>query len=157
MAKVVLFAPIAVGFILLERTARAHARGEDTDRPLFLALAFVLATSGAVTLAYIAAPAALTALVVGPQYPKAAELIGPYATAALLNALLSLWIAHFIGRGEMRVGVLLAVAVGIEAAAILVAPHDAGSLVTVVLAVAIATQATALGTYGWERSRRNVG
>jgi len=49
MAKVVLFAPIAVGFILLERTARSHARGEDTDRGLFVALAFVLATSGAVT------------------------------------------------------------------------------------------------------------
>src|SRR5439155_22437945 len=29
MGKIVLFAPIAVGFLLLERTARAHAKGED--------------------------------------------------------------------------------------------------------------------------------
>ena len=51
MGKIVLFAPIAIGFLLLERTARAHARGEDTDRALYLALAFVLATSGLVALA----------------------------------------------------------------------------------------------------------
>ena len=154
MAKVVLFAPIAVGFILLERTARNHARGEDTDRGLLLALAFALATSGTVTLAYIVAPASLTRLVVGDQYPLAAGLIGPYAVAALLNALLSLWIAHFIGRGEMRFGLLLAVAVTAEIVAILAAPRDAASLVRVVLGVAVATQAAALGTYWWERRHR---
>src|SRR5439155_1627865 len=43
LGKIVLFAPIAIGFLLLERTARAHARGEPTERPLFLALGFVLA------------------------------------------------------------------------------------------------------------------
>src|SRR5256885_3915056 len=48
LGKIVLFAPIAVGFLLLERTARAHARGEPTERPLFLSLGFVLATSGVV-------------------------------------------------------------------------------------------------------------
>ena len=154
MAKVVLFAPIAVGFILLERTARNHARGEDTDRGLLLALGFALATSGTVTLAYIVAPASFTRLVVGDQYPLAASLIGPYAVAALLNALLSLWIAHFIGRGEMRFGLLLAVAVTAEIVAILAAPHDAASLVRVVLGVAVATQAAALGTYWWERRHR---
>src|SRR5438445_261316 len=93
MAKIVLFAPIAVGFLLLERTARAHARGEDTDRALFAALGFVVATSGLVTAAYLIAPAPLVRLIVGDQYPIAATLIGPYAIAALLNALLSLWIA----------------------------------------------------------------
>jgi O-antigen/teichoic acid export membrane protein len=154
MAKVVLFAPIAVGFVLLERTARAQARGEDTDRMLFLAFAFVLATSGAVTVAYLAAPAFFTALVVGAQYPLAATLIGPYAVAALLNALLALWIAHFIGRGEMRFGVLLAVAVAGEVVAILAFAQDAAALVRVVLSVAIASQLAALVTYWWERTRR---
>ncbi|MDP9321885.1 MAG: oligosaccharide flippase family protein [Chloroflexota bacterium] len=154
MAKVVLFAPIAIGFILLERTARNHARGEDTDRGLFLALGFVLATSGLVTLAYVAAPAPFTRLVVGDQYPLAASLIGPYAVAALLNALLSLWIAHFIGRGEMRFGLLLAVAVVGELVAILATPHDAATLVRVVLAVAAATQVAALAVYWWERRHR---
>lgn len=154
MAKVVLFAPIAVGFILLERTARAHARGEDTDRALFLALAFVLATSGIVTIAYLAAPTFFTAIVVGDQYPLAAQLIGPYAVAALLNALLSLWIAHFIGRGELRFGLLLAIAVPAEVIAIVVTPHDAGTLVRVVLGIAVVTQSAAVATYLWERTRR---
>jgi O-antigen/teichoic acid export membrane protein len=154
MAKVVLFAPIAVGFILLERTARAHARGEDTDRPLFIALAFVLATSGTVTVAYLVAPSFFTALVVGPQYPLAALVIGPYALAALLNAFLSLWIAHFIGRGEMRFGLLLALAVGVELALILATAHDAATLVRVVLGVAGTTQVAAVATYWWERSHR---
>jgi len=154
MAKIVLFAPIAVGFILLERTARSHARGEDTDRALFIALAFVLATSGLVTLAYLVAPAFLTGIIVGPQYPLAATLVGPYAIAALLNALLSLWIAHFIGRGEMRFGLLLAIAAAGEIVAILATPHDAQTLVRVVLGVAVATQTAALVTYAWERSHR---
>jgi hypothetical protein len=154
MAKVVLFAPIAVGFILLERTARAHARGEDTDRALFIAIAFVLATSGIVTAAYLAAPARLTAIVVGDQYPLAAALIGPYAVAALLNALLSLWIAHFIGRGEMRFGLLLAIALMGEIAAIAATPHDAATLVRVVLTTAVVTQVAAVATYVWERARR---
>jgi O-antigen/teichoic acid export membrane protein len=156
MAKVVLFAPIAVGFILLERTAREHARGGDTDRGLFVALGFVLATSGLVTLGYLVAPASFTAFVVGPQYSKAAALVGPYAVAALLNALLSLWIAHFVGRGEMRFGILLALAVAAEVIAIVVTPHDAQTLVSVVLAIATATQVAALATYVWERGRRAV-
>ena len=59
-----LFAPIAVGFLLLERTARAHARGEPTERPLFVALGFVFATSGLAALAYIVAPAFFVNLVV---------------------------------------------------------------------------------------------
>lgn len=156
MAKVVLFAPIAVGFILLERTARAHARGEDTDRPLFVGMAFVLATSGAVTIAYLIAPGFFTAIVVGDQYPLTASLIGPYGVAALLNALLSLWIAHFIGRGEMRFGLLLALAVAAELALLLAIGRDAVTLVRVILGVAVATQTAAIGTYAFERSRRGV-
>jgi O-antigen/teichoic acid export membrane protein len=154
MAKVVLFAPIAVGFILLERTARAHAKGEDTDRALFAALGFTLATSGAVAVAYLVAPGFFTRIVVGDQYPLTPALIGPYALAALLNALLSLWIAHFIGRGEMRVGLLLALGVVAEVLLILLTAHDAATLVRVVLAVAGATQAAALATYWWERRHR---
>ena len=154
MAKVVLFAPIAVGFILLERTARSHAKGEDTDRPLFAALGFVLVTSGAVAVAYLLAPAFFTRVVVGDQYPLTPALIGPYAVAALLNALLSLWIAHFIGRGEMRFGILLATGVVVELVLILVAPHDAATLVRIVLAVAAATQSAAIVTYWWERRHR---
>jgi O-antigen/teichoic acid export membrane protein len=114
----------------------------------------VIATSGAVTVAYLVAPAPLTRLVVGDQYPLTADLIGPYAVAALLNALLSLWIAHFIGRGEMRVGVLLAVAVAAELALILVAAHDAATLVRIVVGVAASTQLAALATFWWERSHR---
>ena len=107
-------------------------------------------------MAYLVAPASFTRLVVGEQYPLAAALIGPYAVAALLNALLSLWIAHFIGRGELRVGVLLALAVALEIGLILATPHDAATLVRVVLGVAAATQVVALGTYWWERSRRVI-
>jgi O-antigen/teichoic acid export membrane protein len=154
MAKVVLFAPIAVGFILLERTARAHAKGEDTDRALFVALAFVLVTSGAVALAYLLAPEFFTRIVVGDQYPLTPALIGPYAIAALLNALLSLWIAHFIGRGEMRFGVLLALGVVAELGLIAISPRDAATLVRVVLGVAAATQSAALVTFWWERGHR---
>lgn len=147
MGKIVLFAPIAVGFLLLERTASAHARGEDTERMLYLALGFVLATSGLVAVAYILIPGILVPIVVGSQYPDTVRIVPIYGVAALANALLNLWIAYFIGRGEMRVGVLLAVAVAAEVVLLMTTVSDAVSMARVVLLVAIATQALALGTF----------
>ena len=147
LGKVVLFAPIAVGYLLLERTSRAHARGEDTDRALGLALAFVVVTSGAVALAYVVAPAFVVALVVGSQYPSTVGLVGAYGVAALANALLSLWINYFTGRGRMRVGFILALAVLVEIVLLETAVSDAASMVRVVLVVALATQAAAVATF----------
>ncbi len=154
LGKIVLFAPIAVGFILLERTASAHARGEDTDRMLFLALGFVLVTSGAVALAYLAVPDLLVAIVVGSQYPETPRIVGLYGLAALANALLNLWIAYFIGRGEMRVGLLLALAVAVEVALLFTTVSDAVSMARVVLGVALATQVSAVVTYVLVRRAR---
>jgi O-antigen/teichoic acid export membrane protein len=147
MGKIVLFAPIAIGFLLLERTARAHARGEDTDRALYLALAFVAATSGLVAAAYLVVPELLVPIVVGAKYPETARLIGTYGIAALANALLSLWIAYFIGRGEMRVGLLLALAVVIELVLLLTVATDPLAMARVVLIVALATQTAAVATF----------
>jgi O-antigen/teichoic acid export membrane protein len=147
MGKVVLFAPIGIGFLLLERTARSHARGEDTDRALYLALAFVLATSGLVAAAYIVMPDFLVPIVVGSQYPETAKIVGTYGVAALANALLNLWIAYFIGRGEMRVGLLLAVAVVVEVVLLLTRATDPLGMARIVLGVALATQIAAVTTF----------
>ena len=152
LGKIVLFAPIAIGFLLLERTARAHARGEPTERPLFLALGFVLATSGLVALAYIVAPAFFVGLVVGSQYPATVAVAPIYGIAALANALLNLWISYFVGRGEMRVGFLLALAVVVEATLLLSTATDAVSVARIVLVVALATQAVAIATFLVERT-----
>jgi O-antigen/teichoic acid export membrane protein len=154
MGKIVLFAPIAVGFLLLERTSRADALGEDPDRYLFLALGFVLVTSGAVTVAYLVAPAFFTRLIVGDQYPGTPALIGAYGVAALSNALLSLWIAYFVGRGRMRIGALIAVAVASELALILLLVRDATTMVAIVLGVSLAMQAAAVAIYATGRARR---
>jgi O-antigen/teichoic acid export membrane protein len=154
MGKIVLFAPIAIGFLLLERTARGHARGEDIDRPLYLALAFVLATSGAVAVAYVVAPALLVNVVVGSQYPRTADVVPLYGFAALSNALLSLWIAYFIGRGAMRVGLLLAIAVIAEVALLLTGVSGAVSMARIVLGVTLAMQLAAVVTFVVLRSRR---
>jgi O-antigen/teichoic acid export membrane protein len=147
MGKIVLFAPIAIGFLLLERTARAHARGEDTERALYLALGFVAATSGLVAAAYLVVPELLVPIVVGSKYPETARLVGTYGIAALANALLSLWIAYFIGRGEMRVGLLLALAVVVELVLLITVASDPLTMARVVLVVALATQAAAVATF----------
>ena len=155
MGKIVLFAPIAVGFVLLERTASAHAKGEDTERFLFLALGFVIVTSGAVAIAYIVAPELLVPIVVGSQYPETAKIVPFYGVAALANALLNLWIAYFIGRGEMRIGLLLAVAVGTELVMLLTTVGgDPVAMAKVVLIVALATQSASLATFMLLRARR---
>jgi O-antigen/teichoic acid export membrane protein len=153
MGKIVLFAPIAIGFLLLERTARAHARGEDTDRALYLALAFVLATSGLVAAAYVLVPEFLVPIVVGSQYPETAKIVGTYGVAALANALLNLWISYFIGRGEMRVGILLAIAVLAEIALLLTAATDPLAMARIVLVVALATQGAAVATFVVRKAR----
>jgi O-antigen/teichoic acid export membrane protein len=153
MGKIVLFAPIAIGFLLLERTARSHARGEDTDRALYLALAFVLATSGLVAAAYVVAPELLVPIVVGSQYPETAKIVGTYGVAALANALLNLWISYFIGRGEMRVGLLLAIAVAVELALLLTVATDPLTMARVVLVVALATQGAAIATFVLRKAR----
>ena len=152
LGKIVLFAPIAVGFLLLERTARAHARGEPTERPLFLSLGLVLATSGVAALAYVVAPAFFVNLVVGSQYPTTVAVAPIYGIAALSNALLNLWISYFVGRGEMRVGLILALAVVVEIALLLTTASDAVSVARIVLTVALATQAVAVVTFFVERS-----
>ncbi len=152
LGKIVLFAPIAVGFLLLERTARAHARGEPTERPLFLSLGLVLATSGVAALAYVVAPAFFVNVVVGSQYPATVAVAPIYGIAALSNALLNLWISYFVGRGEMRVGLILALAVVVEIGLLLSAASDAVSVARIVLTVALATQAVAVVTFFVERS-----
>jgi O-antigen/teichoic acid export membrane protein len=151
LGKIVLFAPIAVGFLLLERTARAHAKGEPTERALFLALGLVLATSGVAALAYVVAPAFFVGLVVGSQYPATVAVAPVYGIAALSNAILNLWISYFVGRGEMRVGLILALAVVIEIALLVTAATDALSVARIVLGVALATQAVATATFLIER------
>jgi O-antigen/teichoic acid export membrane protein len=152
LGKIVLFAPIALGFLVLERTARAHARGEPTERPLFVALGLVLATSGLAALAYVVAPAFFVNLVVGSQYPATVAVAPIYGIAALSNALLNLWISYFVGRGEMRVGLILALAVVVEVALLLTTATDAASVARIVLIVALATQTVAIATFFIERS-----
>ncbi|CAN5204969.1 oligosaccharide flippase family protein [soil metagenome] len=153
MGKIVLFAPVAVGFLLLERTARAPERGEDTERPLFLALAFVLVTSGLIALLYIVAPAFVTGIVVGSQYTETPALVPLYGIAALANALLSIWNAYFIGKGQMRVGLLLAGALLAETVLLVLLAHDGASMVRIVLGVAVVTQAAAVVTFALTRRR----
>ena len=98
------------------------------------------------------APAFFVALVVGSQYPATAAVAPIYGIAALSNALLNLWISYFVGRGEMRVGALLAVAVLVEAALLVATASDAISVARIVLGVALATQAAAILTFWVERS-----
>ena len=106
-----------------------------------------------VALAYVVAPGFLVPIVVGSQYPDTARIVGTYGLAALANALLNLWIAYFIGRGEMRVGLLLALAVAAEVALLFTAVNDAVSMARVVLGVALATQLAAIATFIFIRRR----
>jgi ABC-type uncharacterized transport system permease subunit len=63
-----------------------------------------------------------------------------------------LWISYFVGRGEMRVGLILALAVVVEIALLFTAVTDAVSVARIVLIVAVATQAVAIVTFFVERS-----
>ena len=86
-------------------------------------------------------------IVVGSQYPETPKIVGTYGVAALANALLNLWISYFIGRGEMRVGLLLAVAVVVEIMLLLTNATDPLAMARIVLGVALATQAAAVATF----------
>ena len=103
--------------------------------------------------AYIVLPEFLVPIVVGSQYPETTKIVGTYGVAALANALLSLWISYFIGRGEMRVGLLLAVAVVAELALLLTSATDPLAMARIVLVVALATQAAAVATFVVRKAR----
>jgi uncharacterized membrane protein len=103
--------------------------------------------------AYIVLPEFIVPIVVGSQYPETAKIVGTYGVAALANALLSLWIAYFIGRGEMRVGLLLAAAVVAEVALLFATATDPLAMARVVLVVALATQAAAVATFIARKAR----
>src|SRR5438034_3095681 len=137
-------APRADSFLLLVRTAPAPAIGAPTERPLFHALGLVLATSGLASLAYVVAPEFFVGIVVGSQYPGTVAVAPIYGIAALSNALLNLWISYFVGRGEMRVGFVLAIAVIVEAVLLVTTATDAVSVARIVLLVALSTQAVAI-------------
>ena len=113
----------------------------------------MLATSGLVAGAYIVLPEFIVPIVVGPKYPETAKIVGTYGVAALANALLSLWIAYFIGRGEMRVGLLLAVAVVIEVVLLITIGTDPLAMARIVLGVALATQLAAVATFVLGKAR----
>jgi predicted neutral ceramidase superfamily lipid hydrolase len=91
-------------------------------------------------------------LVVGSQYPATVAVAPIYGIAALSNALLNQWISYFVGRGEMRVGLILALAVVVEVVLLLTAATDAVSVARIVLTVALATQAVAIVTFFIQRS-----
>jgi predicted neutral ceramidase superfamily lipid hydrolase len=57
-----------------------------------------------------------------------------------------------VGRGEMRVGLILALAVVVEIALLLTTATDAASVARIVLSVALATQAVAIVTFFVERA-----
>ena len=109
-------------------------------------------TIGLAALAYVVAPAFFVNLVVGSQYPATVAIAPIYGIAALSNALLNLWISYFVGRGEMRVGLVLALAVVAEVILLVSAATDASSVARIVLGVALATQAVAIVTFLMERS-----
>ena len=98
-------------------------------------------------------PELLVPIVVGSQYPETARIVGTYGVAALANALLNLWISYFIGRGEMRVGLLLAVAVVAEVALLLTKASDPLTMARIVLVVALATQGAAIATFVLRKAR----
>ncbi len=104
-------------------------------------------------MAYLVAPETLVPLVVGSQYPETAKIVGIYGVAALMNALLNLWISYFIGRGEMRIGLVLALAVVAEVVLLVTTATDAVAMARVVLVVALATQAAATATFIVLRTR----
>ena len=98
------------------------------------------------------APAFFVGLIVGSQYPATASVAPIYGVAALSNALLNLWISYFVGRGEMRVGLVLALAVVAEIVLLVSAATDAVSVARIVLLIALTTQAVAIVTFLIERS-----
>ncbi|OGN79674.1 MAG: hypothetical protein A2082_06850 [Chloroflexi bacterium GWC2_70_10] len=100
------------------------------------------------------APALFTSLIVGTQYAGAPALIRLYGVAALSNALLSLWIAYFVGRGWMRVGAVIAAGVTAELVLLLAVARDAAAMVQVVLWVSLATHAATVALYAIARWRR---
>ncbi len=148
MGKIALFAPLGLSVFLLERTAASHALGRPTRPTLYLVLVAVLAVSGTVTLAYLAAPELAARIVAGDAYASSvARVVGTYGVVALSNAVLNVWAVYFVGIGRLRVaGVFLVAVIGLVAALAGLA-RDPLTMSRVVLAVTLATQAAVVAVF----------
>lgn len=105
--RVVLYLPAAIGTVLLPKvSARAHADRDATDI-VGASLAVTALVCVAMTLVYVALPDAITRLL-GDDFREAAQLLGPFALAMTLFALLNVLLIYDLGLKSTRMTALLA-------------------------------------------------
>jgi O-antigen/teichoic acid export membrane protein len=94
LAKVSLFLPWALGFIILPKVKQRQASGQDTRPVLLLALAAALAPGLLLTGAYVLAPGALVKTIFGSAYTNPGNLLALANLAATLYAGLYVWLNY---------------------------------------------------------------
>jgi O-antigen/teichoic acid export membrane protein len=94
LAKVTLFAPLAMGVLLLPKAAQRQASGRDPRPVLWLALAGAVVPGLALTTAYFLFPGPLVKAIFTGAYANPGTVLGLASLATALYAGLNIWLNY---------------------------------------------------------------
>jgi O-antigen/teichoic acid export membrane protein len=100
--RVILYLPAAIVFVLLPKVSAREAGGRDTSDVLAKSLLVTLAFCGAAVAVYAAAPELILSIAFGESYEDASSFLWLFAVAMAGYAVLNVFLAYHLGRGEAR-------------------------------------------------------
>lgn len=110
IGKIALYAPAALGLVLMPRAAAALERGERADRPVLLTLCVTAVTGLSIAGALALIPASLLSLTLGSEFAAGASLLAPLALVMTAAALLQVHLIFAVARGSKAFTVLITAA-----------------------------------------------
>ncbi|HWV86407.1 MAG TPA: hypothetical protein VNZ62_13245 [Capillimicrobium sp.] len=137
---------LAVGAVVLAETSRARSTGQDRLALLLAPLGALTLVLGAISVVGYAVPPLIASVLVGPEYPGAEELFGPYGLAMLAFGILVVLSKRELAEGGTVLPVACGVAAPIQIVATVLLADTALGIVFVELAVGAALCAIGAAT-----------
>jgi O-antigen/teichoic acid export membrane protein len=100
--RVILYLPAAIVFVLLPKVSAREAGGRNTSDVLEKSLLVTIAFCAAGVALYVAAPELILSIAFGSSYEDAASFLWLFAVAMAGYAVLNVFLAYHLGRGEGR-------------------------------------------------------
>jgi hypothetical protein len=97
-----LYLPAAIVLVLLPKMSAREAGGRDTSDMLAKSLLVTLAFCGAAVAVYAAAPELILSVAFGESYEDASSYLWLFAVAMACYAVLNVFLAYHLGRGEAQ-------------------------------------------------------
>ena len=133
LAKICLFLPWAVGFVLFPKVANRRVAGIDPRPILLLALAAALAPGLLVTALCFLRPGPLVATIFGPGYSDPGVVLGLATLAATLHAGVHIWLNYALSLERKQFAYVLVAILSVQAIGMVLLGRDSLLNMTLVM------------------------